>query len=281
MNIYKTASCLFASCLPLILLVFVGCSEPEPEVIPCPGRDGGANPGFVTDRELQKIIDFYQLTVLRSTTKKGARLTCGDIPGQYRLNSPDLVILSTRTIQRAKKDISPEVVGQVSIPTGQQVVIVVEAVATDGKGKYHIVGRGCAHDVNYKSCSTVPVGYDSPLAIDVIATTGAACAADSDCETGSKMRCNKGPYFQGGYCAKIGCATDGTCPPGAVCVSDPLWGGLCGRKCSTITDCKLNSTSTQEQQACVCRLGPTTAGYAKACLHVLYNTKYSCPDGGI
>ena len=275
MNIYPTANRLVAACL--LLLIATGCSDPEPEVIPCPKRDGSANPGFVTDRELQKIIDFYQLTVLKNTTRKGSRLTCGDIPGTYRLNNPELVILSTQTIQRSKKGISPEVVGNVSIPTGQQVVIVVEAVAKDGTGNFHIIGRGCAQDINYKSCSTVPVGYDSPLAIDVIATTGAACAADTDCEKG--MRCNKGANFMGGYCAKIGCSNDGICPPGAVCVSDQLWGGLCGRKCSTITDCKI--TATQGQMDCVCRLGPTTAGQALACLHPQYNTKYSCGDGGI
>jgi len=269
---------LLAPCL--LLFVCLSCSDPEPEVIPCPNRDAGVNPGFVTDRELQKIIGFYQLTVLKNTTKKGARLTCSDIPGTYRLNNPELVILSTQTVQRVKKGINPEVAGNVSIPTGQQVVIVVEAVAQDVNKKYHIVGRGCKHDVLYKQCSNVPVGYDSPLPIDVIATTGASCSTDSDCETSSGMRCNKGPYFKGGYCAKIGCAKDGKCPPGAVCVSDQLWGGLCGRKCSSITDCK--STGTQPPDwDCVCRLGPTTAGQARACLDFRYNTKYSCGDGGI
>ncbi len=265
----------------LMLLSTAACTEPEPEVIPCPGKDGGAvNSGFVTDRELQKIIGFYQLTVLKNSTKKGARITCADIPGTYRLNNPALAILSTQTVQRVKKGINPEVASKVSIPTNQQVLIVVEAVAKDFKGKYHIVGRGCAHDVRYKQCATVPVGYDSPLEIDVIATTGASCTTDADCETGSGMRCNKGPYFKGGYCAKIGCANDGVCPPGAVCVSDQLWGGLCGRKCSTITDCK--STGTQPTELdCVCRLGPTSAGQARACLHWKYNTNYKCGDGGI
>ena len=265
------------------LLLWVGCSDPEPEVIPCPSRDGGqVNPGFVTDRELQKIVDFYQLTVLKNTTKKGkgSRLTCSDIPGTYRLNHPDLVILSTQTIKRAQKGISPEVVGQVKIPAKEPVVIVVEAVTRDGKGNYHIVGRGCSDDVQYKQCSTVPLGHDAPLEIDVIATTGASCNTDADCETGSSMRCNKGPYFKGGYCAKIGCANDGFCPPGAVCVSDQLWGGLCARVCSTITDCK--STGTQPTELdCICRLGPTSAGQARACLHWQYNTSFSCGDGGI
>ena len=261
-----------------MLLCAAACSEPEAEVIPCPGKTGSVNSGFVTDRELQKIIGFYQLTVLKDTTKKGARLTCADIPGTYRLNHPELAILSTQTVQRVKKGINPEVASKVSIPTDQQVVIVVEAVAKDIKGKYHIVGRGCAHDVNYKQCSTVPKGWDGPLEIDVIATTGGSCTTDSDCETG--MRCNKGPYFSGGYCAKIGCANDGICPPGAVCVSDKLWGGLCGRKCSSITDCK--TTGNQPSQMdCVCRLGPTAAGQARACLHHLYNTSYKCGDGGV
>ena len=275
-----TTTRLLASCLSLGIIL--SCSDPEPEVIPCPNRDAGTNPGFVTDRELQKIIDFYQLTVLKSTTKKGGRLTCSDIPGVYRLNHADLVILSTQTITRAKKGINPEVAGQVKIPTDQQVVIVVEAVTrvvtTDKKIVHHIVGRGCGHNITYKQCSGVPVGYDSPLEIDVIATTGASCNVDTDCEKG--MGCNKGTYFKGGYCAKIGCANDGICPPGAVCVSDQPWGGLCGRKCSTITDCK--STGTQPTELdCICRLGPVSGGQARACLHWKYNTSYSCGDGGI
>ena len=32
------------------------CSDPEPEVIPCPGQDGGANNHFVTDSERMEAV---------------------------------------------------------------------------------------------------------------------------------------------------------------------------------------------------------------------------------
>ena len=268
-----------AVALAALLSLAAACSDPEAEVKACPGLDGAVNPGFVTDREIQKIIEFYQLTVLRSKTKKGAALTCSDIPGIYRMGHPDLFILSTHKITRKQKSISPEVVSKVKIPAGEQVIVVVEGVAKDSKNQHHIVARGCAGGVQYKECGVSPLGVDGPLEIDLIATTGASCAADSDCESASGMRCHKGPLYKGGYCAKNGCTSDAMCPPGSVCLSHSQWVGFCARRCSSITDCKTTGIQLSVLD-CVLRLGPTTGGMAKACLHWQDTAFKSGPDAG-
>ena len=258
-----------ATCLSALLWA-AACSDPEPEEIPCPGKDDAGSYYPASDAELQKIIDLYQVTVIKKAAPKGGSVTCAEIPGVYDIKK-DVTVVSNQIVPGGPKNANVVVTRDVKLPANEQLLVVVLAVATRGKTNY-IVGRGCA-EVRYKQCAK------TPLIVDVIATTGRACHADADCEQG--LRCNKGPSFKGGYCARTGCSNQplNYCPPASVCVPDEgnVWHGICARKCSKIQDCPL--TGTQSQHACVCRIG--ASGYSQACLDQFYNLKATCPDAGL
>lgn len=258
--------------LLLCLASAAGCSD-ENQVATCPpiydAGGGTVNPGIVVDREVQRLVEFFQISVVKDTTKKGNKLSCDDFPGLYRVGSAtagDLVMLDSIRATREQLTSDP-VVKALKLPANQGLIIVVLGVA-----KGYVVARGCSDGVTYKPCSR------PTLEIDVIATTGSGCNSDHDCELG--MICNKGQYFNGGYCGKTGCAKDGICPPGSVCVAYASHGGLCARKCGSVTDCKLNRNQTSPQ-ACECRLGSAAGGMASVCVHPLWNTEASCPDAGM
>lgn len=261
------------SCL-LCLLALAGCSSSDPDPVECPGGpDGGVSPGFVIDRQIQQVIQFYQVTLIADTTKDGQAITCDDIPGTFRPNDPRVTILATYQVKRDKLDTDPELATGIKIPSDKRLLLVAEGIATDKVGAAHIVARGCQEGIQIKPCAT-PV-----LQVDLVATSGRACNSVSECESG--MQCLKGATFLGGYCAVVGCASGKLCPPGASCVADTTYAGVCGRDCTKISDCI--STGIQPQQECLCRKAATQSGQVYVCGDNRWAKDIACSsaDGGI
>ena len=269
--------------LLLILLGMVAGSAPgcagDAQPRPCPpyGDAGVAKPTFVHDRTIQEILERYQITLVKSTTAKGGPLTCSDIPGIYSMGHPDVVILSTQTINRTNKDANATVVNNINFPVDQEMLVVVEGFARDTTGQAFLVARGCAQAIKFATCNPIPVGMDKHLEIDLIATTGAPCKGQSQgCE--ANMFCLSD--IDGGYCAKGNCISDGKCPPASTCIVGPQNGvSSCMRKCADIVDCKSNKAKGQIPWDCAYRRGGDGKSCERVCVPPTWNTGYICTPG--
>jgi len=214
----------------------------------------------------------YQVSIVKSRTISGVKLECSDIPGTFTLGHPALSIISTTSISRSKKNENSHLLNNVSIPYGQQILIVAEGIAKDSSGSLHVVGRGCAQDIEYNQCGVFPKGTSLPLEIDVMATAGAPCKGQTQgCE--ANMICLSN--IVGGYCAKANCSTDGRCPPASKCISNPLSVGSCMRICTSISDCKSDTTKGQGNWDCAYRRGGDGGCY-RVCVPPTWNTAYQC-----
>lgn len=275
----RRARAVLAGAALVALAACNGSDEPRS----CPAaRDGGPlNPGFVIDRHVQNLVTFFQISTVADRTKTGQVVTCSDIPGTYRMNNPSLSILSTVRHDRKKSGAEPEVITTLKLPTNKKFLLIIEGFSQIGGGT-HVVARGCSGAHQLAQCA-------SPrprLEVNVVATSGLGCNMDSECEP--KMKCLKGQYLNGGYCAQVGCSGGGggPCPPGSACVpttSTPLagWNGVCARTCTDIRDCI--ATGSQPQHDCICRSALTTSGQAMICGNAQWLSAMACggvSDGG-
>ena len=230
-------------------------------VAPPDERVGGLRLGIVQDSAIFKIIEAFQIHVVKATTTAGASVTCGDIPSNFKLGDTQLLPMIDPLGIPWKGGTEEARSPSFQVPAGEKVVVVVTGLTRYEKG-VHTVARGCQDNLILKAGST------QDLSIDVKATTGMACMATPECEL--NLICNKGASFPGGYCAKVGCTGDIQCPPGSHCISDTSLGGICLGMCDAPKDC---DTSRQD---CVGRIGPTAKGCAAVCIWPLWSTGNKC-----
>jgi len=254
-----------------IACLLVGCATPpEPGV----GSTGTALE-IVQDTAVFKAITVFQLHVFKATTQDGASLTCMDIPGNYRVENPQLVPVldPAPTASKQQDPTAPVVFEHLRVPADEDLVFVIRGLALYKKGTF-VVGRGCLDNQKFKE------GSKDNIAIDLKATTGRVCLKPTDCEP--NVVCLKGPGFADGYCAVQGCAGGQECPPGSACVSDTAYNGICMRRCDSISDCEIAS----EVQDCQGRLGLSAMGCPEVCVHPPWQQSNCCSrcygtDGGI
>jgi hypothetical protein len=231
------------------------CAAPPDESI------GALRLGIVQDSAIFKVIEAFQIHVIKATTTAGASVTCGDIPSNFRLGDTQLQpvidpvgIPWTGGTEEARSQ-------SFQVPAGEKVVVVVTGLTRYEKG-VQTIARGCQDNLILKA------GAKEELTIDVKATTGMPCTTTPECEL--NLICNKGAGFPGGYCAKIGCTGDVQCPPGAHCISETSLGGICLGTCDASKDCDTT------RQDCVGRIGPTTKGCGAVCAWPLWNSGNKC-----
>jgi len=264
------------SALPL--LIALGCAgDPVPQSCPSFGDAGVVNPpSLIQDTTLQEVIERYQISLVKTTTRGGQPLACSQIPGTYTMGNAQVQIISTMAHNRPAKNAKAEVVNNINFPVNQPMLVVAEGLARDSGGQIYMVARGCVGPIRFESCNPIPVGMDRHVEINLIATTGAPCKGQTQgCE--SDMICLSD--ITGGYCAKANCSTDGRCPPASVCAYNANTVGSCMRKCTTIKDCKTDKTKGQGDWDCQNRL--TGAGTCeRMCVPPTWNTNTptKCPQ---
>jgi hypothetical protein len=254
-----------ASILIALAPALAACAPP-PVADAATGRLGLA---LVSDSAIFKVVQVWQIHVVKAQTATGASVTCSDIPGNYRPGDGVLVpVLDPPKNIPWSGGTDEAKVQRFDVPVDTKLVIVVKGLALYASG-VHSAAAGCQDNLTFKADTTTDV------TVDVKATTGAACNSQPECEPA--LICHKGPDFNGGYCAKLGCAGDQDCPPGAVCASDGALGGICLRRCETQRDCTVDTAKGQLVQACEGRLGPTAGGCAEVCVYPLWNKSNKCP----
>jgi hypothetical protein len=245
--------------------LLVACAPP-----PEPGEElGQARLALVSDSMIFTLIQVFQIHAVKGETASGASVTCGDIPGNYRpgdgmlvpvLDPPKNIPWNQSTVEAT--------VQKFEVPAAQKLVILVKGLTQYSKG-IHTIASGCQDNLTFAP------GTLQEIAVDVKATTGAACNAQPECEL--NLVCHKGQDFNGGYCARLGCTGDQDCPPGSTCASDSTTGGICLRRCETQRDC--TTSPFQLVQECVGRAGPTSKGCGRVCVWPLWNKANACdPD---
>ena len=260
------------SIIPLLLVTTAGCD-------PVPDAAVGSETAMqvVLDTAVFEASAVFQVHVLRGTTKSGSALTCSDIPGNYRIGDAQIeeLVKPAPTAQKNASDPTQSVDLKIRVPAEQDLVIVARGLAPY-KGTF-VVGRGCRDNLKLQKGSTTAVP------IDVKATTGRTCSKPSDCEP--NVTCLQGPGFSNGYCAVTGCAGGAACPPGAACISDTAFSGICMRRCKNISDCEIVD---KEPQNCEGRLSLTSQGCDTVCAYPLWQKSSCCPpsacgtgDGGV
>lgn len=248
----------------LLAALLAGCSPP-----PWEDELGQARLALVSDSTIFTLIQVFQVHVVKAETASGASVTCGDIPGNYRPGDGQLVpVLDPPKNIPWNQGVDEAKVQKFEVPASTKLVILVKGLSQYAKG-IHTIAFGCQDNLTFSP------GSLQDVAVDVKATTGAACNAQPECEP--NLICHKGPDFNGGYCATLGCSGDQDCPPGSLCASDTATGGICLRRCETQRDCTTNPF--QLVQECVGRSGPTAKGCGRVCVWPLWNKSNACnPD---
>lgn len=256
-----------AAALLLCVGMLAACGAPE-EV-------ANIQPQISVQSKAAAYVQLFQVAALRQTATDGANITCRDFPGTYSLGDSRLPRCSADGSVAAKCEVQvpwelgkeTEARAELQVPFNERLIFVVQGMATSPLGGAHTVVRGCTDNVIF-----APGTPHQTIAIEALATTGAACPTGTGCETG--MQCHQDPtYFPGGYCSKLPCSSDAECPPGGVCISDPTLGGLCARPCNATQDCAGAGTGTQ-LYACEGRLG--VAGCQRVCVWPQYNIPGKC-----
>jgi len=249
----------------VLVLSLIGAT-PACEPPPRAGDElGRVQLGLVLDAAVFKVIQVFQVHVVKATTTSGASVTCQDIPANYKTGDSSLVpIDGTPKSISWSGDTKEARVESFEVPADERLVFVAKGLAQYAQG-VQTVAVGCQDNLTFKA------GAKQELSIDVRATTGAACNGQPECENG--LFCQKGEGFSGGYCAKYPCGGDQDCPPGTHCVNDPDSGGLCLRACESPADC---NTSPPQSQDCVGRAGPSGAGCPTVCVYPLWNKTGKC-----
>jgi len=263
------------SALPL--LIALGCAgDPVPQSCPPFGDAGVVNPpSLIQDQTLQEVIERYQITLVKTTTRSGQPLACSQIPGTYAMSNNQVVIISTMAYNRPNKNAKAEVVNNIKFPVDQPMLLVAEGLARDAGGQIYMVARGCVGPIRFESCNPIPVGMDRHVEINLIATTGAPCKGQTQgCE--ASMICLSD--ITGGYCAKANCSTDGRCPPASTCIVNKNSVGSCMRKCATITDCMTDKTKGQGVWDCAWRRAGD-GSCKQVCVPPDWNFKCKCTAG--
>jgi hypothetical protein len=223
------------------------------------------------DSLLFSFVQVFQINILEAVNSTGEVVTCDDFPSRYRTTDPRLKE-ATKTVNitnKWSKPPSPAPLNPIQVPSDRKLLVMIKGLSQTQKGP-HVVARGCEDDLTFKE------GSKNTLAVDVKATTGASCDMQSDCEL--TLICRSGPTLPGGYCARMPCSGDASCPPGTQCISDAAGGTtMCMRKCQTFKDCE----TTSGGQVCEGRQGPTGGGCAEVCVNPLWNKSTKCtPAGG-
>lgn len=259
-----------------LLLASLACSDGT-ETKPCPvwADAGPTQPSLVLDKTIQKLIEYYQITLVGSRTRSNQAVLCTDIPNRYRPGDSNLTIIRTQRVNRDKSGTEAMMVRGFSFPINQEMVVVAEGVALDSAKRPFTVARGCADRILFQTCNPIPVGKDGPLEIDLVATTGGPCTSKTWCEAWqSCLDESVDSNLKGGYCARTYCASDGTCPPGSSCISDAATVGICARQCSEIADCK--TVAGQAAQDCAYRKGAAAGQCYKVCVPPLWKNSFTC-----
>jgi hypothetical protein len=239
-------------------IVAASCAPPPDEQV------GTLRFGIVQDSAIFKIIEAFQIHVVKATTTAGASVTCSDIPSNFRPGDTQLQTLIDPVGIPWKGSTDEVRSSTFKVPGGEKAVVIVTGLTRYEKG-VHTVARGCLDNLIFKAGST------ESLSVDVKATTGMACTTTPECEV--NLVCNTGTTFPGGYCAKVSCMGDVQCPPGTHCVTDSSLGGICLGICDAAKDC---ATSPPQTQDCDGRVGYTTSGCPAVCVYPLWNKANKC-----
>lgn len=217
------------------------------------------------DSLLFTFIQVFQIHVIKATATSGGAVTCDDFPSRYRTNDPrlSLVVEAINVSNKWNSPPTPATLNAITVPSDEKMLIVISGLAQTSKGP-HTVARGCEDNLTFSS------GTTNPVSIDVRATAGAPCLQQNECEL--TLVCRTSSTLPGGYCARVPCTGDASCPPGSRCVSDAeSSSSMCARVCQTYKDC-----DTGNGHDCVGRLGPTGGGCALVCVNPLWNKGSAC-----
>ncbi len=250
-------------CLTLFGLLWslAACSPPPEESV------STLRLALVKDSTLFKMVQVFQINIVKAATTDSQKVFCTDFPGQMNIDDARLIHVPGSPINITWDGSSNEVTRENIIVPGNETLLIL----AKGLAKYvqdvHILGRGCRDDQVF-----LPDTQEE-LEIDVTATTGGACNTEADCEP--TLSClNEGENFLGGYCAKVGCKGPGDCPPGSQCVSDDTRDGVCLRRCEVQQDC--TTAGNQAVQECVGRIGPSATGCSQVCVWPIWNDINMC-----
>jgi hypothetical protein len=224
------------------------------------------------DSLLFTFIQVFQIHILEAVNSTGEVVTCEDFPSRYSTTPVDPRLKEATTTDpitnKWSQPPSPAPLNAIQVPSDRKLLIVIKGLTQTQKGP-HVVARGCEDDLTFKE------GSKNTLDVDAKATTGASCDRQSDCEL--TLTCHRGPTLPGGYCARIPCSGDASCPPGTRCISDALGGTtMCMRTCQKDADCE----TTTGGQICEGRQGPTGGGCAEVCVNPLWNKTTKCTASG-
>ena len=169
--------------LPAIVLsaaLALACAcAPPPE-----GSTGQLRLGIVQDSAIFQVIEAFQIQVIKATTTAGASVTCSDIPGTFRVGNPQLVSV-IEPVGFAWKPSSDEAhtPQPFQVPADEKLVIIVQGLARQTTSGVHTVARGCVDSKDEGGARVAlafKAGSTQDLAVDVRATTGAACATQAE-----------------------------------------------------------------------------------------------------
>jgi hypothetical protein len=242
------------------LLALAGCG---------PGADRVEGVGFRLvphDALLHCAIRVFQVYVIDGVSKQGSPVRCADLVGaRFRPTDPALhFLVPLVNVAWTCPQVVEARAEHIAVPAERPVVFLVKGLAQFAKGTATI-GSGC------KDNQVFAAGAAGTVDIDVVATMGAPCAAQVDCELG--LSCLQGAGFLGGYCVKSPCGSDADCTPASSCVADEAGLGRCMRACKAVADCAV--AETQDAQDCVGRTSPQ-GSCARVCVFPLWNSANSC-----
>lgn len=257
--------------LTLIALAAGGCGAPTENI-------GSLGARIVIDRKVLTYVKAFQVFALKPTTTSGQSVTCDDFPSNFRISEPpdprlqycfpesDPVAYAGCKDQINWNGAQTEAQMKLKVPSGQRLLLIVKGIAPTSSGTL-AVARGCVEGLQLTE------GEARTVTVDALATMGASCFTDNDCELHNDIKCQRDANLPGNYCGKVGCNADQDCLPGSVCVLNDATAGFCARPCDTSADCK-GAGQSPKFYNCEGRTGP--GGCQKVCIWPEWNKNYAC-----
>lgn len=234
---------------------------------------GSLSARIVIDRKVLDYVKAFQVFALKPTTTSGASVTCDDFPSNFRIGDPRLQYCFPDSDPVARAGCQAQIPWSgattaaqmnLKVPAGERLLLVVRGMGTATLP----VARGCVENV-----VLTEQGSPHEVPVDALATMGAACFTDADCEVSTDLKCQHDANLPGNACAKLACNANQDCLPGSVCVLNDATNGFCARPCDSPADCKGMGQGTQFY-TCEGRTGPD--GCQQVCVWPEWNKNYAC-----